>query len=186
MIIQDNDPYTQASFSLQNRLARGLWGVVWLLLFRPSLRPMHAWRAWLLRCFGARLGEHVHIDASVRIWAPWQLNVGNRVGVGRGANLYNMGLLTIADGAVVSQGAHLCGGTHDIDSANFQLVAKPIEIGRYAWVCADAFVGPGVSLAEGCVLAARGVAVRSIRDEWTVWAGNPAVFKRPRQRSIAK
>lgn len=186
MIIQDNDPFTQASFSLRNRLARALWGVAWVLLFRPSLRPMHAWRVMLLRLFGAQLGRHVHIDASVRVWAPWQLRVGDRVGVGRGANLYNMAVMTIADSAVISQGAHLCGGTHDIDSANFQLVAKPIEIGRYAWICADAFVGPGVSIAEGCVLAARGVAVKSISEDWTVWAGNPAVFRRRRQRKIAE
>ncbi len=39
MILQDNDPFTQPSFSLGNRAARALWGVVWLLLFRPSPGP---------------------------------------------------------------------------------------------------------------------------------------------------
>ena len=160
MIIQGNDPYTQASFSLRNRVARALWGVVWLLLFRTSLRPMHGWRRRLLRLFGARLGAHVNIHASVRIWAPWQLTVGNRVGVANGVILYNMAPLVIGDGCVISQGAHLCGGSHDLDSPNFQLVAKPITLQNNDWVCADAFEGMGVTQAEGCELAARSVGVR--------------------------
>lgn len=185
MIIQGNDPYTQPSFSLRNRVARGLWGLVWVLLFRPSPWLAYGWRNLLLRLFGARIGRDVHVASSVRVWAPWQLQVGHRVGIGARANLYNMAPLRIEDGATVSQGAHLCAGTHDIDSPNFQLVARPIAIGRYAWICAEAFVGPGVTIAEGCVLAARGVAFRSMQPPWTVWVGNPAVLKRQRARSIA-
>lgn len=183
MIIQGNDPFTQPSFSLRNRLARALWGATWALLFRTSPRFMHGWRRTLLRVFGAQLGRDVNFAASVKIWAPWQLKVGDRVGFGAGVNLYNMALLTIDDEAVISQGSHLCGGTHDIDSPNFQLVAKPIHIGPRVWICADAFVGPGVSVAEGCVLGARAVVVKSIDEPWSVWAGNPVVKKRNRQRS---
>jgi putative colanic acid biosynthesis acetyltransferase WcaF len=185
MIIQGNDPYTQASFSLRNRLARALWGVVWLLLFRPSPRPFHAWRRLLLRAFGARLGQHVHIHASVNIWAPWQLRVGNRVGIASGVTLYNMAPMDLGDGCVISQGAHLCGGSHDIDAPNFQLLARPICLQKDVWVCADAFVGMGVCIAEGCVLAARSVAMKSIPQPWTVWAGHPAKYLRARQRRLA-
>lgn len=181
MILSGNDPFTQPSFSLGNRLARGLWGMVWLLLFRPSPRPLHAWRRALLRGFGARLGRDVNVHANVRVWAPWQLTVGDRVGIANGVTLYNMAPLTIGSGCVVSQGAHLCGGTHDIDSPNFQLVAKPIALAEDVWVCADAFVGPGVRVARGCVLGARAVVMRSIDEPWTVWAGNPAVRKKTRR-----
>jgi putative colanic acid biosynthesis acetyltransferase WcaF len=174
MILPGNDPATQPSFSLGNRVARATWGAVWLLLFRTSPRPAHAWRRALLRLFGARLGAHVHVYPGARIWAPWQLEIGDRVGVGDGATLYNMGPLRIGHDAVVSQGAHLCGGTHDIHSRNFQLVARAIDIGPHAWVCADAFVGPGVRIAPGCVVGARSVVMKSIAEPWTVWAGHPA------------
>jgi putative colanic acid biosynthesis acetyltransferase WcaF len=40
-------------------------------------------------------------------------------------------------------------------------------------VCADAFVGPGVTVGEGAVVAARAVAVKDI-DDWMIVAGNPA------------
>lgn len=182
MIIQGNDPYTQPSFSLGNRLLRALWGVLWLLLFRPSPRPMHVWRRLLLRLFGAKIGQHVHVYPNVKVWAPWQLIVGNKVGIADGVTLYNMAQIEIADDCVVSQGAHLCCGTHHIDSANFQLVAKPIKLEKNVWVCAEAFVGPGVTIAEGCVLGARAVVVKSIDAPYSVWVGNPAVMKRMRKR----
>jgi len=183
MIIQGNDPTTNPSFTLRNRVARGVWSIVWLLLFRPSLRPMHAWRRMLLRLFGAHLGKHVHIYSNVRIWAPWQLRIGNNVGIGNGVTLYNMAAINIGDYCVVSQGAHLCAGSHDIDSPNFQLIARAINLDNHVWVCADAFIGLGVTIAEGCVVGACAVVVRSIQQPWTVWAGNPAHLKRTRQKN---
>ena len=182
MIIKGNDPYTQPSFSLGNRFTRALWGFVWLLLFRPSPRSFHAWRSMLLRLFCAQLGEKVHVYPNVKIWLPSLLVIGNRVGIANGVTLYNMATIHIGDNCVVSQGAHLCTGSHDIDSANFQLITKPIILSANVWVCADTFIGPGVNIAEGCVLGARAVVVKSITHSWTVWAGNPAVMKRVRKK----
>lgn len=186
MIVEGNDPYTQPSFSLRNRLGRAVWGAVWLLLFRPSPRPLHAWRAALLRLFGARLGKDVHVYPGARVWAPWQLTIGNRVGVADGAVLYNMAPMTIGDECVISQGAHLCGGSHDIDSPNFQLIAAPIVLAPRVWICAEAFVGPGVKIAEGCVAGARCVLMNSVDQPWTVWAGNPATMRRTRKMATTK
>lgn len=182
MIILGNDPATQPSFSLSNRLARGLWSAVWWAAFRPTPRPFHAWRAFVLRRFGAKIGKHVHVYPSVKIWAPWNLVIQDRVGVGDGATLYNIAPIVIERNAVVSQGAHLCTGTHDIESENFQLIARPIKIGPYAWVCAEAFIGPGVSVSEGCVIGARTVMFRSTPHAWQVWQGNPGAPGRMRRR----
>ena len=181
MILQGNNPYTQPSFSLGNRLKRALWGVVWVMFFRPSPRLFHAWRRFILRMFGAKIGKHVNVYPNVKIWAPWSLTIGSFVGIADGVTLYNMAPISIGDHCVVSQGAHLCAGSHDIDSTNFQLIAKPIRFEKNVWVCAEAFVGPGVTIAEGCVLGARAVVVKSINASWSVWAGNPAVMKRMRK-----
>ncbi|MDS0791859.1 WcaF family extracellular polysaccharide biosynthesis acetyltransferase [Burkholderia pseudomultivorans] len=174
MIIQGNDPTVSPSFTLRNRVMRQLWNWTWLLLFRPSPRPCHAWRAALLRLFGARIGEHVHVYPGVRVWAPWNLDIGNRVGVADGVTIYNMDKVVIGDYCVVSQGAHLCGGSHDYQSTNFQLVAAPIVLQSHTWVCAEAFVAPGVTIAAGAVIGARSVVTRSLPDAWAVYAGMPA------------
>jgi putative colanic acid biosynthesis acetyltransferase WcaF len=134
----------------------------------------------LLRLFGAKLGTNVNVYPNVVIWAPWQLVIGNRVGIANGVKLYNMAPMIVGDNVVISQGAHLCCGSHDIDSTNFQLIAKPISLERDVWVCADVFLGPGVTIAQGCVLGARAVVTKTISEPWTVWVGNPAKRKRSR------
>ena len=91
-----------------------------------------------------------------------------------------MGRVTIGAYAVVSQGAHLCAGTHDVEDAAFQLVARPIVIGARAWVAAEAFVGPGVTIGEGAVLGARACAMRDVAA-WTICSGNPASVIRARR-----
>jgi putative colanic acid biosynthesis acetyltransferase WcaF len=95
------------------------------------------------------------------------------IGIADEVNLYCMDLICIGDYAVISQGAHLCGGTHDYNSANFQLVVKPISIGANAWVCAQAFIHPGVVVPEGAVVGARTVVPKSLTQAWAVYAGNP-------------
>jgi len=173
MIIQNNNPYVNSSFTFKNRLSRLAWHIVWFFLFRPTPRAMHVWRNFLLRIFGAQLGHHVHITGSTKIWAPWNLQIGNFVGVGDGVNFYCMDKISVGDYAVISQGTHLCAGSHDFNSANFQLITAPITIGARVWLCADSFVGPGVTVAEGSVIAARGVVSKSIRQPWCIWAGVP-------------
>nr|WP_319566121.1 putative colanic acid biosynthesis acetyltransferase [uncultured Rhodoferax sp.] len=173
MIIQGNNPYTGPSFSLAHRIRRQLWNTVWLLFFRPSPRLFHSWRNFLLRSFGATLGQHVHIHPSVKIWAPWNLDVGNFVGIGDGANIYCMDRIKIDNYAVISQGTHLCSGSHDFNSPNFQLITASINIGSRVWLCADSFVGPGVEVAEGSIIAARGLVSKTITEPWCVWAGVP-------------
>jgi putative colanic acid biosynthesis acetyltransferase WcaF len=167
------DPYLQPMTSLSSRLARAAWGIVCLLLFRPSPRPCHAWRAFLLRCFGARLGSHCHIYPRARIWAPWNLRCGDAACIADDAEVYNHAPVTLDSHAIVSQQACLCSATHDMHDAAFPIVARPIRIGRRAWVCARATVMPGVSLGEGAVLALGSVATKDLAP-WTIYGGLPA------------
>ncbi|MBN3788772.1 WcaF family extracellular polysaccharide biosynthesis acetyltransferase [Burkholderia sp. Ac-20353] len=174
MIINGTDPFTEPSFSFGNRLRRQIWNITYAILFRLSPRPCHGWRAFLLRMFGAKLGQHVHVYPNARIWAPWNLEIGSHVGIADGVTIYNMDAIRIGDFCVVSQGAHLCGGSHDYNSANFQLVAAPIVLQPRVWVCAEAFIAPGVTIPRGAVIGARSVVTRSLPDTWAVYAGMPA------------
>lgn len=171
--------HTGPSFSLSNRLGRAAWSVVYLTLFRPSPRPLHGWRRWLLRLFGARIGRGCHIYPGARIWAPWNLVCLEEVGVADGAILYNQGQITLGRRSVVSQGAHLCTGTHDYNDPGFPLITAPIVVGDHAWVAAEAFIHPGVTLGEGAVVGARSVVVKDL-PAWTVCAGNPCKSIKPR------
>lgn len=168
-----SDPYLAPSFPVGNRLLRLAWGVTYTLLFRPSPRPMHGWRSFLLRAFGATMGKDCHIYPGARIWAPWNLYCGYQATIADGATVYNPKRVTLGTHSIVSQDAYLCGATHDYEDPEFPLVSSEISIGSFAWVCARATVQPGVSLGEGAVLALGGVATRDL-DAWSVYAGIPA------------
>lgn len=168
------------SFALSNRLYRLAWGVTWLLLARWTPPQLRAWRRLLLRLFGAEVARTTNVYGSARIWSPANLVIGDHAAIGPGAILYSMARITIGPHAIISQRAHLCAGTHDIEDAAFQLHARPITIGARAWVAAEAFVGPGVTVGEGAVLGARGCAMRDLAP-WTVFGGNPAGVLRERR-----
>ena len=152
---------------------RALWAFVQPVLFSLSPRPLWGWRRMLLRCFGAKIGRDVHVFPSVRIAIPWHISIGDDSAVGDGVVLYSLGQIAIGRRATVSQYAHLCAGTHDYRDPAFRLLKKPISIGDGAWICADAFVGPGVVIGTEAILGARGVAVKDVAPG-VIAAGNPA------------
>lgn len=175
------DPYLRPSFSIANRLKRLAWNICWLLLYRTSPRPLHAWRAMLLRAFGAKTGKRCHFYPASRVWAPWNLACGDKVGVADGAEVYNPAPVYLGSYAILSQGAYVCGATHDMNDPAFPLLAYSMSIGEYAWVCARAIVSPGVNVGNGAVLGLGSVATRDL-DPWGVYGGVPAVKIKDRER----
>jgi putative colanic acid biosynthesis acetyltransferase WcaF len=165
--------YTQPVFSLANRARRLLWSLACLVLFRFSPPPLFGWRAWILRAFGARIGRNTFIYPSVKIWAPWLLQVDDLATLGPGVEVYNPGGARLEHHAVVSQGAFLCGGTHDFNDPQFPMTWQPVRVGAFAWIAARAVVLPGVIVGAGAVLGAAAVASRPL-ETWKVYAGNPA------------
>ena len=180
------DPYLSPVYGTANRAARALWGLAWTLLVRPSPRPMHAWRAFILRCFGARLGADCHVYPSARIWAPWNLICESAVAIADGAEIYNPKPISLGSHSIVSQHAYLCGATHDLNDPGFPMISEPIRIGAYAWICARATVQMGVTVGEGAVLGLGSVATRDL-DAWSIYAGIPArrIKDRPRHATEA-
>jgi putative colanic acid biosynthesis acetyltransferase WcaF len=167
------DPYTSPQYTFGNRVRRQLWSIVWIFLYRPSPRFAHAWRALLLRSFGARLGARCRFYPASRIWAPWNLTCEDTVMVADGAELYNPAPMVLASHAIVSQGAYLCGATHDYNNPEFPVISFPMRLGRYSWVAARACVSPGVSLGDGAILGLASLATKNL-EPWSIYAGVPA------------
>ena len=165
--------YCPSEHSFRNKLARVLWGVVYLLLFRPSPKILHGWRRLLLRLFGAKIGKGAHVYPSCRIWAPWNLEMGDHSCLSHHVDCYNVARVQIGAHATVSQYSYLCTATHDESDPHMRLLTAPITIGDQAWVCADVFIGPGVSVGEGGVVGARSSVFRDL-PAWKVSHGTPA------------
>ena len=169
---------TAAKYSGAEMLLRLLW-TFGEILFRFSPRPCFGWRRMVLRCFGARIGNHVHIYNSAIIYFPWNLQIDDWSSIGEGALIYNLGPVTIGSRSTISHRAHLCAGTHDYRRIDLPLLKPPIVIENQVWVCAGAFIGPGVNIGEGAVVGARAVAIADV-EPWSVVAGNPARFLKKR------
>ncbi len=175
----NTDTFHEASFSLGNRVRRSIWNVVWASAGRLSPRPCHRWRALLLRLFGAQIGRGVHVYPGVKIWAPWNVVIGDETGVGDGCFLYSQDKIILGRRVVVSQGTQLCTGTHDYEREGFPLVTRSIVVGDHAWIAAEAFVHPGVTIGEGAVVGARSVVTKD-QPPWMICAGHPCRTLKPR------
>jgi putative colanic acid biosynthesis acetyltransferase WcaF len=159
-------------YSQSEMLRRVLWGFG-KLLFRFSPRPCFGWRRFVLRCFGAKIGAQVHLYPSTRIYYPWKLAAGDWSAIGEDVLIYNLGQVTLGRKVTISHRAHLCAGTHDYTQPDLPMLKPPIVIRDQAWICADAFIGPGVTVGEGAVVGARAVVMKNV-EPWMVVAGNPA------------
>ena len=122
---------------------------------------------------GARIGKGVKIFPSARIMFPWHLQVGDHTTISWDVKVYNLAFSSIGSHTMISQYSHLCGGTHDFRSPGFDLIKTGFTIGDRVWIAADAFIGPGVTVHEGAVVAARAVVIKDVAAG-TIVGGNPA------------
>lgn len=154
-------------------LVRTLWYYVSLAIFECGWLPASGLKVWLLRKFGARIGEGVVIKPHVRIKNPWRLAIGDYCWIGQGVWIDNIADVAIGDHACISQLAYLCTGGHDHRRVAFNLIAEPIAVGDGAWVGARSTVLPGVSVGANAILAAGSVATKDVPPA-TIAGGVPA------------
>lgn len=132
-----------------------LWWIVQSILFGLSPQFMYGWRRWLLRLFGARIGQKVLIRSSARITYPWKLSIGDHSWVGDNSVLYNLGAIDIGAHVAIAHRVYLCTGFHDYENPEFSIGASPITIEDQVWLPNDIFIGPGVRIGRGAVVGAR-------------------------------
>lgn len=179
-----DNPYHRASFSLKHRMARLLWQFVYLLLYRTSPRPLHVWRAMLLRLFGAKMGKGCHFYPSGKVWAPWNLTCEDCCTLADQAEIYNPSEIYLESHCIISQQAFICGAKHDYQDPDFPMISYPMRLGAYSWICARASVSPGVNVGAGAILGLGSVANDDL-EPWSVYVGVPAVRTKAREGNIA-
>ena len=178
--ICQNNQASGYPYSSSEYVRRFAWEWIERLCFRPSPRRSFRWRRFLLKCFGVKMGWPSGIAKTTTMIHPWLLTVGHHSMIGERVRIYNLGPITIGDHTVISQDVSLCAGTHDYTDPAFPLVRSRISIGNGVWICAEAFIGPDVTIGDGAVVGARAVVTKDV-SPWTVVAGNPAKFIKKRE-----
>ena len=172
MKLEIDNNRSSRNWTFNEFLGRFLW---WICgpLFRLSPPKFWIIRNVLLRIFGAKIGVNVRISNQCIIQIPWNIQVDDFCGIGDRVIVYALGKVKIGARSTLSQGAHLCAGTHDYSLSHRPLVKANIAISSDVWVCADAFIGPNVSIGEGAIIGARSVVMYDIKAKVMV-TGNPA------------
>ncbi len=170
---------SRSTWPLRIKVRRAIWECFRPFFWSGTPRLLSPLRVFLLRLFGARIGKRVLIMGGVRVWMPWNLAIGDYCAIGRDVELYNFAHIEIGTNTVLSQYAYLCSATHDYSHPHMPLIWKPITIGSNCWVAAGVFVGPGTSIGDGAVVGACSVVTSNVAA-WTVCAGNPCRYIKPR------
>ena len=161
-------------FRGRNGFTVQIWWLVYFFLFRTSPQFMYAWRRFLLRFFGAKIGKKVILRPSCQITYPWKLEIGDYSWIGDEVVLYNLGEIKIGSNTVISQRSYLCTGSHDYSKTDFPIFVKSIIINDSCWLATDVFIAPGVEIVGDVVIGARSSVFKSILEKG-VYKGYPAI-----------
>lgn len=156
-----------------------IWQYVWFLFCMWTPKPFNAWRLFWLRLFGAKLFGKPFVHPLALVHVPWLLIMHDRSALGERATVYSLGEVELKARSTVAQEAYLCAATHRFDDANLALTVGKITIGEDAFVCARAFIMPGIEIGAGTVIGAGSVVTKDVSD-WTIAAGNPCKPIKPR------
>ena len=168
-------------YTITSKISRALWFVINRTIFRCMVTNLFRIpRNLILRLFGAKIPLCSQVYPTCRIWAPWNLEIGEYACIGPNTEIYNKAKVKLGNHSVISQGAFLCTASHDISHAKHPLITAPITIADQAWVAADAFIGMGVTIGQGAVVGARAAVFKDVAP-WTVVGGNPAKFIKERK-----
>jgi putative colanic acid biosynthesis acetyltransferase WcaF len=143
------------NFRGRSALVVQFWWLIQATLFRGSPQILYGFRRWLLRRFGAEIGQGVIIRPTATLTYPWRVKIGDNSWIGDDVVLYSFAEIDIGKDVVISQKSYLCAGTHDYRSEAFDIQASPIVIEDEVWVAADVFVAPGVTVGRGTVVGSR-------------------------------
>jgi putative colanic acid biosynthesis acetyltransferase WcaF len=139
-----------------------LWYLLKCFFFLSTIPWPSQFKSWLLRLFGAEIGQGVYWKPRVNIHIPWKLKVGDFTWVGEEVCIVNFASVNIGAQCCLSQRSFLCSGNHDYRSPDMSYRHAPVILEDGVWLGAAAFVGPGVIVGTDAVITAVSLMNRSL------------------------
>lgn len=163
-----------------SKLKYALWQFINILFFINPFSPFSSLKIFLLRLFGAKVGQGVIMSKpNINIKFPWRLTIGNHVWIGEGSWIYNLDQVTIGDNVTIAQGAMILTGNHNYKSSAFETIVGPVILEEGVFIGARSVVCPGVTCKSHSILAVGSVATSDL-EPYKIYQGVPAVFKKER------
>lgn len=148
------------------------WGV--------SIWPFHSVRKFFYRLSGMRIGKKSYIHMYARIYDPRNIKIGAGTIIGERATLDgrkqlpdSKGGLEIGNHVDIASEVMLWTSEHDLENTSFVAIEEKVVIKDYVFIGPRAIILPGVTLGEGCVVAAGAVVTKDVEAK-SIVAGMPA------------
>ena len=164
------------------RIVEAAWYLCKCFFFLTALPVPSRFKCFLLRLFGARVGRGVIIKPQVKIHFPWKLTIGDFAWIGEEVFILNFEPVTIGAHSCVSQRTFLCGGSHDYRKPEMPYRNAPISVGEGAWIGAQVFIAPGVTIGTEAMVTAGSVVTRD-QPSRMICSGNPCLPLKERWRT---
>ena len=147
---------------------------------------MYIWRlfARLLPCYNYRnfcfrhvlentIADRSSIHRGLEVYCVGGIKIGENTTINKYVDLDGRGGLLIGNRVSISPYVKILTGSHKPMSVNFQYIVKPVIIDDYVWIGTAAIILPGVTLGQGCIVAAGSVVSKTVAP-YSIVAGNPA------------
>lgn len=161
------------TFRGKSKITVQLWWIVQSTLFAWSPQFMYSWRRFLLRLFGAKIGKGVLLRPTVKVTYPWNVEIGDYCWIGENCVIYNLGKIIIGNNVVLSHKVYLNTGGHDYTKPTFDIYAEPITLEDECWLTTDVYVGSGITVGKGTIVAARSSVLKDLPEN-KICVGTPA------------
>jgi len=142
-------------------------------------------RCRLLKIMLGQELDHLVVRPGVNIFGYKKLTIGRHVSIQHNCLLSCEGGLEIGNYVSIAHGTSIMTTEHSFDDPDMPIKFQPIvplsvTIGNNVWIGAKATILAGVSIADGTIIAAGAVVVKSIKDPNTIVGGVPAKFIKKR------
>ena len=134
-------------------------------------------RCRLLRDILGHIGDDkICIDPPFSIDYGCNISVGKRFYANFNLTILDCAVVTIGDRVMIGPNVSIFAATHETDVRSRRKnieYAKPVTIGDDCWIGGHVVILPGITIGEGCTIAASSVVTKDI-PAWSVAMGSPA------------
>ena len=169
----------KSTINFKNKFTNLIWYFVNTLIFPLTLRS-NSLRRILLRSFGAKISKNSRISRLCKIEYPNNLTMGENSSIGNYCYILGLDKIEIGSNVCISDNVAILAGGHKLNSNDFELVTRPINIMDNVWVAYGSIINPGVTISKGSVVLAGSVVASSI-ESMSIFGGNPASFIKKRK-----
>jgi acetyltransferase-like isoleucine patch superfamily enzyme len=122
------------------------------------------------------------VDDTAFIEPPFRIDYGCNISIGKrfysnfNLTILDCSLVTIGDRCMFGPNVSIFAATHEVEVASRREdieYGMPVTIGDDCWIGGHVVIMPGVTIGEGCTIAASSVVTKSV-PAWSVAMGCPA------------